>query len=518
VGCSILPIAACGGSSHRHTSTSRPPLISIFEAPAQLAAAPKPTLDELRRLGVGYVRVTVPWAAVAPAGGSGRAPAGFDSSSPAGYPQAAWRGLDAIVRDAAARGIGVDLDPTAPAPRWATGRGEPRGAPSGLWKPAAGAFGAFVRALGARYSGRYTPSGASAPLPRVSFWSVWNEPNYGSDLAPQAIDASKVELSPVLYRRLLDAAWSALQQTGHGRDRILIGELAPSGITGPGYPGNFSGMVPLRFVRTLYCVGASLHTLTGASADRRACPTTAAGSRSFPARHPALFHAAGFSVHPYSQGALAPNLVTPDEPDYANLAGLPHLERTLDEIQSAYGSSLHFPLYSTEYGYKTQPPFVAGAPLSLASGYLNWAEYLSWRDPRIRSYDQYLLSDPPPSTGSQFDSGLRFADGRAKPTLDAFRLPLYLPVTRAHRGTRLEVWGCIRPARYAAGSQSDTGRLEFSPSPAGPFRVTRTVAVGPGDCYFDVRVRFPASGYVRLSWSYPGGATIHSRLESLTLR
>ena len=32
---------------------------------------------------------------------------------------------------------------------------------------------------------------------------------------------------------------------------------------------------------------------------------------------------------------------------------------------------------------------------ALAASYLNWAEYLTWRDPRIRSYDQYLLIDPP---------------------------------------------------------------------------------------------------------------------------
>ena len=36
--------------------------------------------------------------------------------------------------------------------------------------------------------------------------------------------------------------------------------------------------------------------------------------------------------------------------------------------------------------------------------------------------------------------------GTKKPTYDAWRLPLYLPVTSARKGQRLQVWGCARPA------------------------------------------------------------------------
>ena len=227
------------------------------------------------------------------------------------------------------------------------------------------------------------------------FWSVWNEPNYGPELAPQATDHSTVEVAPALYRGLLGAAWTALQQTGHGHDRILFGELAPRGRTTGDNPGNFSGMVPLRFVRALYCVDSNLHPLRGTAAAERDCPTTAAASEQFPSQNPALFHATGFAVHPYPQGALAPDVVTPNEPDYADLASLPKLERMLDTIQQAYGSSKRFDLYSTEFGYKTNPPTPLGPPLQQAAAYLNWSEYISWRDPRIRSYNQYLLSDPP---------------------------------------------------------------------------------------------------------------------------
>jgi hypothetical protein len=47
--------------------------------------------------------------------------------------------------------------------------------------------------------------------------------------------------------------------------------------------------------------------------------------------------------------------------------------------------------------------------------------------------------------------------------------------------------------------------------------VVTTATVTSQDCYFDLRVRFPSSGFVRLTWSYPHGATIHSRAVAVTL-
>jgi hypothetical protein len=454
------------------------------------------------------VKLYVPWRTVAPDPDAQSRPAGFDASNPAAYPSANWDYYDTVVRDATARGVGIDLTAGAPAPRWATGSDTPPGAPPGVWKPSPVEYGRFVHALGVRYSGRYTPPGASSPLPRVDFWAIWNEPNYGQDLAPQAIDASTVEVSPSLYRGLADAAWTQLQQTGHTGDTILIGELAPRGITTGDNPGSFSGMVPLRFVRALYCVDAALHPLRGAAATERGCPSTSAASGSFAADNPALFHATGFAVHPYPQGALQPNVVTPGEPDFADLAALPRLEHVLDATQAAYGSSKRFDLYSTEFGYKTNPPFAAGVPIAMAPLYLNWSEYLNWLDPRIRSYDQYQLTDPPPAH-SQFDTGLEFASGAPKPTLAAFLLPIFLPATHARHGAALLIWGCVRPARYTTLPQRV--QIELRPAGGGAFKVIDAVSIIDRDGYFDARLVFPSSGTVRLAWAYPGGPTIHSR-------
>ncbi len=349
------------------------------------------------------------------------------------------------------------------------------------------------------------PPGQTAPLPRVNVWAVWNEPNFGEDLGPQAVNGSTVAVAPKTYRSLVGQAWNALQATGHGGDTFLIGEFAPRGLSArgtskrpQGLPGQFGQTKPLQFLRTLYCVDSRYRVLRGSAAHAVGCPADAGGSRRFRAANPGLFEATGLADHPYPQNQ-PPTIELTRDPDIAPLPRLGNLERAIDRAQGAYGSHRRLPIYNTEYGYITHPsnegPYVSPAK---AAYYLNWAEYLSWKQPRIASTMQYLLYDPPlfpaiPGDGG-FTSGLLFADGAPKPGYDAYRLPLYLPVTSARRGRPLEVWGCVRPARYAL---LDTGepqpaQIQFAPSSGGGFRTLQTVLVGDFDnCYFDVRVELP---------------------------
>jgi hypothetical protein len=520
-----LVVGGCGGTTASSPQGARrtEPMETIFEAQQQLSTDPRPTLDVLKRLGVDDVKVFMPWGSMAPGSLSRAAPAHFDASSPAAYPAAAWAPYDAIVRAAATRGIGVDLALEGPAPLWATAPGVPPGtAPGflGAWKPSADDFRSFVVAVGKRYDGAYTPPGSAEPLPRVSFWSIWNEPNYGQQLAPQAIDDSQVEVSPAYYRALLGAAWTALGQTGHSHDTILIGEIAPRGQSVGDQPGNFSGMVPLRFIRALYCVGQNLQPLQGTAAAQRDCPTTAGASKSFARDNPGLFEASGFAFHPYPQ-QYAPNFRTPDEPDYADLPQVPELEQTLDGAMAAYGSSTRFPLYDTEFGYQTDPPekILRAIKPSLAAVYANWAEYISWQDPRIVSWDQYLLTDPPPGPSS-FDTGLEFYTGQPKALYDAFRMPIYLPITAGTHGHALEVWGCVRPAHFVLldSSVPQVASIQFKATGQAKYQTVKRVPITDPYGYFDIFVDFPSSGFVRIAWSYPHGETIHSRTVQITIR
>ena len=187
---------------------------------------------------------------------------------------------------------------------------------------------------------------------------MWNEPNYVSSLHPQGTGpGGRIPNTPHLYRGLLDAAWKALHATGHGNDTLIIGELAPRGFDNFG-PHSHGYMFPVTFVQSLYCVDSHYHALRGSIASQEGCPTNAAGSRRFRSQHPVLFNASGFANHPY------PEWYPPTREGFSgcrtnlcsSFAELGNLTTALDKTQRAYGSHKKFPIYSTEYGYKTTPP------------------------------------------------------------------------------------------------------------------------------------------------------------------
>ena len=524
--------------------------VSIIQDSVSVLKDPANTLSTFRALGASMVRVIVDWAQVAPAAGSRAAPSGFDGADPSDYPAANWAPYDEIVRIATGDGMQVDFTLSGGAPRWAEGPGIPGVALDNAfwaWRPSAVGFGQFVHAVGERYSGSYVPAGQTAALPRVSFWGLWNEPNFGEDLGPQAVDGSTVSVAPRMYRSLLHAAWSSLLATGHGpsSDTILIGEVAARGLTGratpshpAGLPGDFGQTKPLTFLRTLYCVDAWNRELRGAPARAVGCPTTAAGSRQFRTQNPALFAASAFADHPYPDNNLPPSMDSSHDPNDAPFSQLGNLEHELDRLQRVYGSDERFPIYDTEYGYITHPPNVkAYVSPATAAYYINWAEYLSWKQPRVASTMQYLLNDPAISDGKPtfggFASGLVFSNGKPKPVYAAYRLPLFLPVTSTRRGRSLELWGCVRPARYAivdAGEQPQTAQIQFARSGSGTFTTLRTVTIrNPNSCYFDVRLKFPGNGTVRLAYTYPTnpllmfppavkGAAVYSRSVAIQFR
>jgi hypothetical protein len=527
---------------------------SILQDDGMMLSDPGPTVAQARTLGAGAIRLMMFWQLIAPHANSFHAPRGFAAAKPGAYPASAWAPYDNAIRTAEAAGVKIDLDLLGGAPLWATGSKMPHsnGYPFHQWEPSATDYGSFVRAVATRYSGTYDPvtnrneAGNPDDLPRVSLWSIWNEPDYGPSLAPQAVPGTDDSPeAPRLYRGLVDAAWSALHATGHGSDTILWGELAPRGTV---TFGNFNGMTPMVFLRALYCVGANYRELRGGTASQLGCPTTAAGSRRFAAGNPALFQASGVSDHPYmrwyppnqEEDVQQPAHFSQLLPNYTTLATIGHLESGLNRLVGVYGSRKVFSIWDTEFGYITDPPkriwkgnsapYVSTAT---AAYYDNWAEYISWKNPRLASFAQYLLRDSDPAVPKYnyggFASGLIFYDGQPKPGYGAFRLPLYLPSQTASSPEQaLEVWGAAKPIHFAQmdePSNPQTLQILFRPKGSTAASVIATIPIGSAEGYFDTRLRFPASGTVQLAWTYPQdqlfalpGQTVYSRVVNVTVK
>jgi hypothetical protein len=190
------------------------------------------------------------------------------------------------------------------------------------------------------------------------------------------------------------------------------------------------------------------------------------------------------------------------DPDYADLIELPRLQGVLNRLNRVYGSHKQFPIWNTEYGYRTRPPDPhAGVSLSTQPLWMNWAEYLSYLQPGTATFNQYLLQDP---AGGVFASGLEFPNGGRKPSFDAFRLPMYLPSTSTGQGGTLEVWGDVRPAHFFTGPE--TVQIQFQGGYTGSAWITlETVPVTNPQGYFIAHVGPPTNGLIRLSWSPPSG-------------
>jgi hypothetical protein len=86
--------------------------------------------------------------------------------------------------------------------------------------------------------------------------------------------------------------------------------------------------------------------------------------------------------------------------------------------------------------------------------YRSYSERIAYYNTRVAAFSQYLLTDDLPREGvsadlrySGFESGLRTSNGKAKPSLEGFRLPL---VAKASKGSsKVTLWGIARPAKGA---------------------------------------------------------------------
>ena len=520
----LLLLALAALAAPVSTASAAPGQESIFQDDHLLVEGSdervEATMGTLRSLGVDRVRVSVFWRFIAPAIDDPTRPPfrGRSASDPAAYNAGAWNRYDRIVAAARRYGVEVLFTITGPAPKWATGdKSEERG----LVNPSTREFASFVTAVGRRYSGSYTdeqprpaprPSGLFGPpppppsppprvLPRVSVFSIWNEPNQPGWLRPQA--AGRRPASPHVYRGLLGAGWNGLQASGHGRDTILIGELAPRGtrlLTG-------GPMTPLLFLRELYCVDRRLRPLRGRAARARGCPSDAAGRARFRSRNPALFQAPGYAHHPYAL-EVSPSTVDRNR-DQVTISSLGRLTRILDRLTRRYGSRRRMPIWLTEYGYQTDPPdpTIVGQPWSRQAAYINEADHIAYRNRRVSSVAQFLLVDDGPNRkmprsspfywGGTFQSGLVTLSGRRKPSFFSYQRSIDAFPKRVRPGRAVRVFGQLR---RAPNGSLIRGSLQFRRTGSRRWRTVRRVRSRSTRNIVRPRVRVRGSGRFRFVW------------------
>ena len=346
-----------------------------------------------RRAGATLVRLLLAWKAVAPV-----APADPEDPEDPAYQ---WQSIDQQVADAVRGGLDPLIYVSASAP-WAHGAAV--GLP-GTW-PSPARFADFAQATARRYSGTFIPTGATAALPRVRLWQVWNEPNAGRELAPQRVKGRSV--SPAQYRRMVNAFADAVHGVS-ASNLVVAGGLGPFGHDSK----DIQVVAPMRFMSTLLCVSLQ-------APHRKTCSQRT--------RFDVWAH------HPYSNGG--PNWHAHGAND-ASIGDLPEMRALLTAAERAGTiTSARAPkFWVTEFSWDTSPPDPQGVPSGLHARWVAEALYRMWQA-GVSAVIWFRLQDDP-LRQSPYQSGFFTAAGQAKHSLEAFRFPF----VAFRAGSAVTVWG-----------------------------------------------------------------------------
>jgi hypothetical protein len=276
-----------------------------------------------------------------------------------------WSRYDAAVAGARAAGLTVQLVLTGPAPAFATANHR-----VGTYRPNPYAYAHFVQEAALRYRGQ------------VITYSIWNEPNWWSELKPNP-------LAPMLYRALYQAGYTAIRRVDP-QAQVLIGELAPIGYRG-------SAIAPLRFLREMTCRTRSLQ----------------------PWGHCLRLVADGFSLHPYT--LRWPPSFPGKGSDDVTTGSLPRLVRVLGRLARLHALSTPSgqapPLYLTEYGWSTKYIATERRRAAIAKS----AFSIVARTPQVREIVWYELAAPPPHRPPLWNTALLTHRGQPTPVFNALR-------------------------------------------------------------------------------------------------
>jgi hypothetical protein len=336
---------------------------AFYEEPARFF----PVLQEL---GVQVLRVNLNWG-----GGLGAARRRPVEATDPDDPAYDWHLYDRVVRDAQRHGVEV-MFTVFGTPAWANGGRPPTTAPRN-----AAQLREFAYAAATRYSGTFQRRDGVV-LPRVRYWTAWNEPNLQIGLIPQWRRSGKRWLiqSALDYARICNAVVDGIRTTMLRGQKVACGVTAARGNNNPN--GAKPSVSPLAFLRAM----------------------KRAGARGFDA----------YAHHPYYG--------TPAESPATRPAGrtgvtLGNIDVLVSELTRLYGRK---PLWLTEYGYQTNPPdTVFGVPWATQASYVRQSFAIARSHPRIEMLLWFLLRDE--DDPARWQSGLISSTGERKPAFEAFR-------------------------------------------------------------------------------------------------
>jgi len=283
-----------------------------------------------------------------------------------------WAALDKLVKESAAWQTAVpnsgrvaiyDIWGT---PRWArlyTGH------VAFVPVPKTADFRHFVRAVAKRYNGTFVPAGSPAgtkPLPRITHWEIWNEPNNALGLAkPSKLKGKKngVPAGPKAYVTILNTAYGAI----HGQDQ----------------PGKSKAQV----------IGGSVGGRTGI--DHTTFYTAVLRAK---AKMDAI------SIHPYSLlPGLGPTDGQPGKGFLYPFYRLGNFQRFTSLVKHYRGSK--FPIWVTELGWQVKSKTnVGGVTAKQQALYFKQAVLRLRKFPQVQGMVWYMLRDEQNPAGWQ--SGL----------------------------------------------------------------------------------------------------------------
>lgn len=322
-----VALAAAALASAAASADATPGMqIGVQDDPAFIgpASGANHAIAAAEQLHAGAIRVIVPWADVIGAQPNSRRPPRHRH-----YRFVSYEGL--VIR-AQQRHMQVQMVLAGPAPAWATANHR-----KGVYKPSPGYFGEFARQA-AQWFGD-----------RVQRYSVWNEPNYISWLAPQSN-------APSIYRALYQRGYASIKRVAPNA-QVLIGETSP-------YAEPGRAIAPLAFLRGVLCNGH--------------CPLTTDGY----AHHPYDFYHSPTYHYP---GA-----------DNVTISTLSRLSQALGywarrgALRDPQG---HLPpIYLTEFGYESS----GGGRIDdrRHAAYLTQAYSIALRAAHVVELVQYTLEPP----------------------------------------------------------------------------------------------------------------------------